>query len=477
MELFRGHKLEQTENGYIVTLYVNEHMTEFADELMRGDSEELKSLGESIQSYISEKLPDLRISAIKLMVGALLIATIPFGTTAVQTVEAATEAAQQAYTTYKVVSGDSLWTISRKYNVTIEAIKTLNNMTTDAIYPDQALKIPATAAQTSGTTYKVVSGDSLYTIAKRFNTTVTAIKTLNNMTTEVIYPDQILKMPAASVVQPTAPAPTQPSTVSSYTVAAGDSLWTIAQRFNTTVDGLKLLNGLTTDAIIIGQILKIPGTVAAPAPALTPTPAPTSQQPYVTYTTHKVASGENAWTISVKYGIPMTELLRANNLTQDSMLQIGQVLKIPVHVVPVMQTPGAKYGENLDWWTGAQYVFPIGKVAKVTDFATGRSFTVKRTIGANHSDTEPLTATDAATIKSIWGGSYSWTPRAVIVEVDGRRIAASMASMPHGIEYIAGNNFTGHFDIHFRNSTRHKDGLVDAAHQAQIRIAAGVTGV
>lgn len=415
MEPFRGHKLEQNENGYIVTLYVNEHMTEFADELMRGDSEELHSLGDSIQRYINEKLPDLKIAAIKLMVGTLLIATIPFGTSAVQPVEAATTAApQQAYITYKVVSGDSLWTISRKYNVTVDAIKALNNMTTDRIYPDQTLKIPTTAAQASVATYTVISGDSLYFLARRFNTTI---------------------------------------------------------------DTLKSLNALTTDTIIIGQILKVPGTAAAPAPTPTTAPAPTNQQPYVTYTTHKVVSGENPWTISLKYGIPMTELLRTNNLTQDSMLQIGQILKVPVHIVPVMQTPGAKYGEYMDWWTGAQYVFPIGKVAKVTDFKTGRSFMVKRTIGANHSDTEPLTAADSATIKSIWGGSFSWTPRAVIVEVDGRRIAASMASMPHSIEYIADNDFDGHFDIHFRNSTRHKDGLVDAAHQAQIRIAAGVTGV
>ncbi len=419
MAFFNGHKLEQNENGYIVTLYVDEHMTEFADELLRGSKGELDSLGDNIQRYISEKLPDLKIAAIRLMVGTLLVATIPFGTSEIQTVEAATtDTVQQAYTTYKVVSGDSLWTISRKFNVTVDAIKSLNGMTGDTIYPDQTLKIPSSAAP-------------------------------------------------------------QTSTVSNYTVAAGDSLWIISRKFNTTVDGLKLLNGLTADTILVGQVLKVPGTIAAPAPVPSPTPTPTPAptQPYVTYTSHTVVSGENGWTISLKYGIPMTELLKVNNLTQSSVLKIGQVLKIPVHIVPVMQTPGAKYGENLDWWTGAQYVFPIGKVAKVTDFKTGKTFMIKRTIGANHADCEPLTAADAAVVKSIWGGSYSWTPRAVIVEVDGRRLAASMSSMPHDVQYITDNGFNGHFDLHFRNSTRHKDGLVDPAHQAQIKIAAGVTGI
>jgi hypothetical protein len=138
---------------------------------------------------------------------------------------------------------------------------------------------------------------------------------------------------------------------------------------------------------------------------------------------------------------------------------------------------GAKYGEYLDWWTEAQYVFLINKVATVTDFKTGRSFQVKRTIGANHSDTEPLTAADAAIIKEVWGGQYSWAERAVIVNVDGRKIAGSMASMPHDIEYIKDNNFPGHFDIHFRNSTRHVDGTVSEAHQRQIQIAAGLIAV
>ena len=63
----------------------------------------------------------------------------------------------------------------------------------------------------------------------------------------------------------------------------------------------------------------------------------------------------------------------------------------------------------------------------------------------------------------------------MIVSVDGRKIAASMASMPHDIDFIKDNNFNGHFDIHFKNSTRHVDGAVSDAHQRQIAIAAGVT--
>jgi hypothetical protein len=99
---------------------------------------------------------------------------------------------------------------------------------------------------------------------------------------------------------------------------------------------------------------------------------------------------------------------------------------------------------------------------------------MKRTIGANHADCEPLTKYDAQIMKEVWGGYYSWNSRPIIVMVDGRRIAASAASMPHSIEYIKDNNFNGHMDIHFANSTRHKDGEIDYKHQENIKISAGL---
>lgn len=193
----------------------------------------------------------------------------------------------------------------------------------------------------------------------------------------------------------------------------------------------------------------------------------------VTYLTHTVVSGDNIWGLSIRYGIPQAELLRVNNLTTNSSLSIGQALKIPVYNIAVKQVVSEKHGEYLDWWTEAQYVFSIGKTAKVTDFITGKSFYIKRTIGANHADSETLTINDSTIAKSIWGG-YSWKARAVIIEVDGRKLAGSMSFMPHDIEYITNNGITGHFDVYFSNSTRHVDGKADPSHQAQVEFAAGI---
>lgn len=237
-------------------------------------------------------------------------------------------------------------------------------------------------------------------------------------------------------------------------------MWKISQIFNVSVDSLKSINNISSNTIYEGQVIYLKENIEP-------------KQSSITYETHKVQSGETTWSISIDYGIPMQELLNTNNLTTSSQLSIGQELRIPVHNIPVKQTMGSQYGEYLDWWSEAQYLISINDVAKITDVETGKTFMMKRTIGANHADCEPLTSNDTVIAKQIWGG-YSWNTRAILVEVDGRKIAGSMSFMPHSVQYINDNNFEGHFDIHFLNSTRHKDGLVDDDHQEKVRIAAGL---
>ena len=96
-----------------------------------------------------------------------------------------------------------------------------------------------------------------------------------------------------------------------YTVQAGDSLWLIAQRYGTTVDAIIQANGLTTNGLQIGQVLRIPTT---------------SQSPYVEYT---VRAGDTLWELSRRYGTTVEAIMQANGLT-STLLQIGQVLRIPV---------------------------------------------------------------------------------------------------------------------------------------------------
>lgn len=147
------------------------------------------------------------------------------------------------------------------------------------------------------------------------------------------------------------------------------------------------------------------------------------------------------------------------------------------------------------WFGGAENIFDRGDTATVYDINTGLSFNVKRTYGYNHSDTETLTAADTAIMKKIYGGEWSWSRRAIIVTVDGRKLAASMAGMPHAgvesqpaniyvnwrsegygaginLDTVKGNGMSGHFDIHFLKSRTHGTNRVDENHQLMVQKAA-----
>ena len=94
--------------------------------------------------------------------------------------------------TYIVKPGDSLYFISREYNVTIQTIKESNNLQTDIIYINQILTIPVVDDG-----YLVKPGDSLYKLAIRYNTSIQRIKELNNLQSDIIYIGQRLRMGSA----------------------------------------------------------------------------------------------------------------------------------------------------------------------------------------------------------------------------------------------------------------------------------------
>lgn len=107
--------------------------------------------------------------------------------------------------------------------------------------------VPSPGPETGTIEYVVKSGDSLWLIAQRFQTTVDAIKRLNGLTSDMLRIGQVLKIPS-----------NQTSSYIEYTVKAGDTLWLLSQRYGTTVDAIRRLNGLTSDVLQIGQVLRIP---------------------------------------------------------------------------------------------------------------------------------------------------------------------------------------------------------------------------
>ncbi len=131
--------------------------------------------------------------------------------------------------------------------------------------------------------------------------------------------------------------------------------------------------------------------------------------------------------------------------------------------------------ERLDWFNGGSNVFGGTCVYTIKDVSTGKMFQARRRFGSNHLDSEPLTASDTAIMKSIYGGEWSWNRRAILVLYNGHVYAASMNGMPHGTWSITNNNFDGHFCIHFYNSRTHETNNVDAAHQNCVARAMNAT--
>ena len=236
------------------------------------------------------------------------------GTISVSDVELVTEPSSAKQTTdYIVVSGDTLWKIASKFNTTSSEIVTLNNLDPDKyLYVGQKLKVPVPASQPeqqAATTYSVVSGDTLWKIAQKFGITAQAIVDANKLDpTAYLYVGQKLIIP--SVTQPEQPTKT------TYIVVSGDTLWKIAQKFGVTSQAIVNANNLDPTAYLyIGQKLIIP-SVAQP------------EQPSTT--TYVVVSGDTLWKIAQKFGVTSQAIVNANNLDPTAYLYIGQKLIIPL---------------------------------------------------------------------------------------------------------------------------------------------------
>ena len=139
-------------------------------------------------------------------------------------------------------------TFANKYNTTVDELKRINNLTSNILSIGQVLKLPSDKVsdvekEENTISYTVQKGDSLYSIARKYSTTIDKIKDLNNLTTNLLSIGQVLLIPTDTNLETT------------YTVQKGDSLYSIAKKYDTTVDRLKQLNNLKSNLLSIGQIL------------------------------------------------------------------------------------------------------------------------------------------------------------------------------------------------------------------------------
>ena len=201
---------------------------------------------------------------------------------------------------HRVRRGENLASIAKKFGTTIRAIKRENRLRSSKILVGQRLKIGHSRSQRkTAKTYRVRRGDNLAVIAKKFGTTVRAIKRKNGLRSGKILVGQRLK-----ITRPQS----QRKGKNFYRVRRGDNLAMIAKKFGTTARAIKTKNGLRSSRILAGQRLRMPSS--------------TSRRYYV------VKRGDNLTRIAERFGVSIEKLLSINSL-DDKTIYPRQKIIIP----------------------------------------------------------------------------------------------------------------------------------------------------
>ena len=214
--------------------------------------------------------------------------------------------------TYTVKKGDSLYSIANLYNTSVNTLINLNNLKSNSLSIGQKLLVPETYSSPTTipnyTNYTVKKGDSLYSIAKNFNISIDTIIKDNSLNSNNLSIGQNLKIrtntPSVGVVEEECfgmeyNPPSNVSTIN-YTVKKGDSLYKIANLYNTSVSDLIRLNNLTTNNLSVGQVLKVPSSSCSSR----------------TYTVRK---GDSLYSIARKFNTTVDSIKAKNNLKTNTL--------------------------------------------------------------------------------------------------------------------------------------------------------------
>ena len=222
---------------------------------------------------------------------------------------------------YIVKEGDSLYSIARKFNTTVSELSKINNLVNTNLSIGQRIKFPMESEQSEYDVYQVMDGDSLYSIANKYNISVNDLIDYNALPSTIISTGEIIKIPKVIV----------PDNKNIYIVKPGDTLYRIANIYGVSIDDIINANNLTSNILSIGQKIVIPLK-------------PVTEENYVVY---EVMPGDTLYSIARLYDTKVDTIKSFNNLTSN-LLNIGQILQIPINSTEfVYQTYKVERGDTL----------------------------------------------------------------------------------------------------------------------------------
>ena len=215
-----------------------------------------------------------------------------------------------SFTTYTVQRGDTLWNIAKKFNTNVNEIKRLNNLKSNILYVGQTLRVPEYyKAEDTNISYVVKRGDSLYSIARQYGVNVNDLMKVNNLTSDLLSIGQIINIPSSTTIV----TPSEDDIINeenTYIVQRGDTLWSISRKFGVSVDDIKNANNLTNEILTIGSTIIVP--------------TGTNTNNIIVY---KVKRGDSLWALAREYNTTIDDIKKLNNLTSN-ILTIGSELQI-----------------------------------------------------------------------------------------------------------------------------------------------------
>ena len=392
--------------------------------------------------YLTQKHNrDKKNSIILVTLLLLFIFSIPFYSFA--------DDSNNEFIAYKVTKGDTLWSISKQYNISLESILAFNNIKDkDTLSIGQIIKIPQDNLPAADYIMHIAKkGDTLWSIAQKYNLSVDLILATNNIVnSELISIEQEIKIPShknavaeTNIVNQAVidkknnninnnisqPENAEPIV---YTVKAGDNLWNISRKYGVSVEVIVDINNFRDkDFLSLGQKLEIPAIGGGVSNS--------NQKQEPTIVTYTVVKGDTLWSISQRYDVKMISIISVNNLKEISRLSIGQKLKLPITNMDIAKAEG--YSQEA---VAEEIIYYVKKGESLWSISRDYNVKLESIIAANNiTNASKISAGQQLRIPNVPGArsnicNFIWPVRGRITSPYGVRVLNGRKEFHAGID-------------------------------------------